>query len=1609
MWFQFVIQILPWMERSLATVMVRVVEQLCKNIETAVAVCFPNNITDGDSAVNSIKESEHNYPSCFITMTLETITTLLHFCVIDGSVAGSAIQTTTPLPVAPHSGASSMVGQAMAVIPGTKGATELFSNLVKVFSFSDSASAGGVNLSKLEGSRGSIALRQACNDMLTSLPHALATICDLWSVIRSKEEPVLPLGSPQHLRQLVLDLLSPIAQHHQQAFLTALSLVWLTRSGTGATAHRKTDPDQPNFQYTPAQHDIANLLLSLKVISFEELVSAVTDTLKEVGVKATKLGAGEKATFPTEAPLLELVHGCVKAVPTTQLRSCWLPFQSLFSDAPLANLPPRAVFLLYIILCDYVRCAGASYIVEDKTMSRAVQDAVQRLTEAVNSIVGWQLETTTWLKRTLVVKHDQGARSQDASPSVEMNTPLNTPLPSINQSEQNSMRGSTLSLMTRPSSLDTGTNAGSLPEKRSSSNLRSSVKDTNNNKRDPAHSTQALFLLAENLAELVDSVCKSDDKERLLPTLHAVWGNVVPYLRAKNARNSRFFLASSQLLASMSSFSYMRPVWKKTTLELLLDSSFFKMDMQSLKQWLIVTDHLMTHDKTSFKDLLKSIAYTPNASFSIMTSKEQEYEARAQAVKRLAFVVLGSELDQYQAQMNDIQERLSENLRVSQSPSIRSAVFLCIRVLLLRLRPPSLIGIWPIMVTELVHVLLQMEQQLCAEGNGIEDLGCARDDAWMQLYLAACKLLETLCTLPAGYLAQFQMCHWAFVNSVSTSKTDLFLPFAGRINKLLRTKVVAFCLETCNLDGDRALRSQFLPKLLSLILNGLHNDKKLVVIESTALLQVIDVCSRLLEEISQSGAVEVPNGDMSDASSNASPRKSANINPAVAGAIDDDHRGSSELPGWLQDVLSVSEIYEQAVVDAESWIQRLSHSSQMMDASDLSARTTVFDLALSVYLKCASVLSQHEAISGRMADGQTSVVDESEENPTTVLLKPLLFTTHINKLEKDRVFEQCMFPLEAMGSVFHEGSLNQWETERCGHAIWLGLGLSWCAYEHERLSRLMALLHSRKPNEPSSDMENIIVSALTSNDTMISTEAAQTFHRMWMLTRTGDDQPPLCTKPFNRAVMLLLGVLADESVSRARTELKSAAAAWFIDCAKHNDLPRIVQMLATMLMNPVTARISIQYIFQEARLCRDQFSSLPSDVSVVTLVTSDGKQRLYHFDGPVSEGAWQYDLKNRLLLSSETGACEAEQTAVSTCATGAGDIPNFDEDTDSLDTLSISLEGVDGGVVETLQYLIDCVVEEEESELDNQRQLECALANAPPEGEPVIFTNDDDCETETTGASVNASKPRHSSGDRPAPLVGDSVARFKKGHRRQDSLQESIFSMTEKELKTFDATELLRPSVDSTSEGVSLFHELHVHMLLYGESGRVVDLGRAETAFRILTALLCPRGSHVSNRMLLSCLVSSGTAALNGDSAGTGSPLSGSLVDLMAKHVRAILGQHFWGATGDEDATKHRHLTLLELLITISLHFLRSFFLNSPISPVTEADLVMAWKCKIAALDFLSELLSELCGMICEQQSRPFVMFVQSVLSRSKLQKCLLHLLLTAVHDPRANAEPGQT
>lgn len=128
---------------------------------------------------------------------------------------------------------------------------------------------------------------------------------------------------------------------------------------------------------------------------------------------------------------------------------------------------------------------------------------------------------------------------------------------------------------------------------------------------------------------------------------------------------------------------------------------------------------------------------------SIFSSKEQEYEQKAQLLKRLAFVILCSEMDQYHKYMPEIQgeyiysrsifitcftyncafhthariillsERLADSLRLPQViPSIQAQVFLCFRVLLLRMSPQHATSLWPVIVSELVQVFLYIEQEL---------------------------------------------------------------------------------------------------------------------------------------------------------------------------------------------------------------------------------------------------------------------------------------------------------------------------------------------------------------------------------------------------------------------------------------------------------------------------------------------------------------------------------------------------------------------------------------------------------------------------------------------------------------------------------------------------------------------------------------------------------------------------------------------------------------------------------------------------------------------------------------------------------------------------------
>ena len=140
-------------------------------------------------------------------------------------------------------------------------------------------------------------------------------------------------------------------------------------------------------------------------------------------------------------------------------------------------------------------------------------------------------------------------------------------------------------------------------------------------------------------------------------------------------------------------------------------------------------------------------------------------EQRAQLLKKLSFTIFCSEVDQYQYVLPEIQERLAESLRLPQSPVVHEQIFLFFRVLILRMSAQHLTPLWPTIVSEVVHVLLQMESDLGSDGKShkqrmvVSELLLGSNgyvnysqEKWLGLYFAVCKLLDLSQAVPHTFI-----------------------------------------------------------------------------------------------------------------------------------------------------------------------------------------------------------------------------------------------------------------------------------------------------------------------------------------------------------------------------------------------------------------------------------------------------------------------------------------------------------------------------------------------------------------------------------------------------------------------------------------------------------------------------------------------------------------------------------------------------------------------------------------------------------------------------------------------------------------------------------------
>ncbi|XP_078412938.1 protein DOP1A isoform X2 [Cetorhinus maximus] len=605
-------------------------------------------------------------------------------------------------------------------------------------------------------------LSEARNGILFILCTIMSSVSLLWGILQvadSTERTVaasavtINLGSSKSLRQQILELLGPISMNHGVHFMAAIAFVWNERRENTSATRNKVIPVP-----CPEQLLLVELVRSISIMRAETVMQTVKEVLKQPP-------ASTKEKLPLEVCMLQFFYAYVQRISVQNLVDSWPSLLTLLKDSVQLYLPPPAQFLILGVLNEFIM---KNPNLENKKDQRDLQDITHKIVEAIGTIAGSSLEQTTWLRRNLEVK---------ASPQILVE--------------------------------------GSVVERDVEDIMLTPVMETASI-TPSVYSVHALTLLAEVLAHLLDMVFHSDEKEKVIPLLVNIMYYAVPYLRNHSAHNAPSYRACVQLVSSLSGYQYTRRAWKKEAFDLFMDPNFFHMDASCVSHWRAIIDHLMTHDKTTFRDLMTRVAVAQSSSLNLFASREAELEQRAMLLKRLAFAIFSSEVDQYQKYLPDIQERLVESLRLPQVPTLHAQVFLFFRVLLLRMSPRHLTSLWPTMITELVQVFLLIEQELTADedisrtagpsvsglettymgGNGFST--SYNNQRWLGLYLSACKFLDLALTLPSENLPQFQMYRWAFIPEVSddsglevrrqgTHQRE-FKPYVVRLAKLLRKR-----------------------------------------------------------------------------------------------------------------------------------------------------------------------------------------------------------------------------------------------------------------------------------------------------------------------------------------------------------------------------------------------------------------------------------------------------------------------------------------------------------------------------------------------------------------------------------------------------------------------------------------------------------------------------------------------------------------------------------------------------------------------------------------------------------------------------------------------------
>jgi hypothetical protein len=168
--------------------------------------------------------------------------------------------------------------------------------------------------------------------------------------------------------------------------------------------------------------------------------------------------------------------------------------------------------------------------------------------------------------------------------------------------------------------------------------------------------------------------------------------------------------------------------WRREVYDAFNENAFFTISVEQGLKWRQILRTFMMNDKERVVEFISRISAATSS--ILRSSRDQD---RLINVRRLAFIIISGDLDQFISHTNAIKEKLAELARTASIDPIHGEVFLLYRALLLRLSPIHLVSFWPLIVSQMQSLFTQI----------LEQAGIVSKEL-LPLFFEACKVLDMI-------------------------------------------------------------------------------------------------------------------------------------------------------------------------------------------------------------------------------------------------------------------------------------------------------------------------------------------------------------------------------------------------------------------------------------------------------------------------------------------------------------------------------------------------------------------------------------------------------------------------------------------------------------------------------------------------------------------------------------------------------------------------------------------------------------------------------------------------------------------------------------------------